>query len=142
MNMTGMDKDIFRATRRLTTLLNEACNHWNYLCPYLEKLDGAANRALEGYQKDYPNDVDTIIAEDRKSAIRPRRNCDVGTAEEQAKRFWGYCNAHSCNECPARGGWRTVYTDGTSFKMIQCGILWAQMPYEANEKGEVDDSNG
>ena len=65
--MTGLDKDIFRATRTLTTLLNDACNHWNYLCPYLEKLCVAANRALEGYQKDYPNDVATIIAEDRKT---------------------------------------------------------------------------
>lgn len=62
---------------------------------------------------------------------KPPRNCDVGTALEQTDRFWGYCNAHSCNECPARGGWRTVYIDGTSFKMIQCGVLWAQMPYES-----------
>lgn len=63
------------------------------------------------------------------------RNCDVGTPEEQAERFWGYCNAHSCNDCPARGRWRTVYVDGASCKLIQCGVLWAQMPYEAQEGG-------
>ena len=63
----------------------------------------------------------------------PLRECDVGSAVEQTDRFWGYCNAHSCNECPARGGWRTVYIDGTSFKMIQCGVPWAQMPYKENE---------
>lgn len=61
---------------------------------------------------------------------KPPRNCDVGTPEEQAERFWEYCDAHSCDKCPARGGWRTVYVDGASCKLIQCGVLWAQMPYE------------
>lgn len=137
MNMTGMDKDIFRATRRLTTLLNEACNHWNYLCPYLEKLGVAANMALEGYQKDYPNDVATIIAEDRKSAIRPRRNCDVGTAEEQEKRFGKFCDSHK------RVDGSTVCSPRCPlYNASECSLHWAQMPYEANEKGEVDDSNG
>ena len=45
--MTGLDKDIFRATRALTTLLNEALDHWNYLCPYLEELYSASNKSLE-----------------------------------------------------------------------------------------------
>lgn len=63
----------------------------------------------------------------------PPRNCDVGTAEEQSRRFDEFCKAHSCNECPARGGWRTVYIDGTSFKMIQCGVKWAQT-YEEEGK--------
>lgn len=67
--MTGLDKDIFRATRALTTLLNEAVAHWNYLCPYLEKLDVAANEALRGYQKEYPKEVRAIIEEDRASLI-------------------------------------------------------------------------
>jgi hypothetical protein len=65
MKMTGLDKDIFRATRRLTTLLNEACNYWNYLCPYLEKLAGVADEALLGYAKDFPEEVSGIIKEDR-----------------------------------------------------------------------------
>ena len=30
----------------------------------------------------------------------PRRNCDVGTAEEQIKRFYEYCKANGyCNHC-------------------------------------------
>ena len=128
--MTGLDKDIFRATRRLTTLLNEACNHWNYLCPYLEELDSAANRALKGYQKDYPDDVETIITEDRESAIRPPRNCDVGTAEEQYDRWGRFCqyrNAplsqnRSCYGCP-------VY-DAMGNCKSTCELIWAQMPYE------------
>lgn len=61
--MTGIDKDIFNATRTLTTLLNDACNHWNYLCPYLEDLAYAADKALEGYQHDYPSEVHELIYE-------------------------------------------------------------------------------
>lgn len=141
--MTGLDRDIFRATRRLTTLLNEACNHWNYLCPYLEKLGVSADRALEGYQKDYPNDVATIIAEDRKSAIRPRRNCDVGTAGEQVERFKKYCASNMeyyrdmFGTHEDAGGW-DCREDCPIGKMIDkndsfcdhCELVWAQMPYE------------
>ena len=67
--MTGIDKEIFIATRNLTTLLNDACNHWNYLCPYLENLAGAADQALEGYARDYPEEVDAIIHE-RESEVK------------------------------------------------------------------------
>ena len=59
--MTGIDKQIFNATRTLTSLLNDACNHWNYLRPYLEKLARVADDALRGYQKDYPEQVAELI---------------------------------------------------------------------------------
>lgn len=59
--MTGMDKKIFNTTRTLTSLLNDACNHWNYLCPYLERLAVVADDALRGYQKDYPEQVAELI---------------------------------------------------------------------------------
>lgn len=121
--MTGLDKDIFRATRKLTTLLNEACNHWNYLCPYLEELGIVADRALEGYKRDYPKDVESLITE--KSA--PQRNCDMGTAEEQYKRFMGMCNskdAKQCAECSMRS-WHTL-----ACSRDKCFARWSQMPYE------------
>ena len=50
----------------------------------------------------------------------PPRNCDVGTAEEQDERFSGYCAKFiggTCTGCPLR-------------KFQECGIGWAQMPYE------------
>ena len=130
--MTGIDKDIFRATRRLTTLLNEACNHRNYLCPYLEKLDEAANMALEGYQKDYPVDVAAIIADDRKAMIKPRRNCDVGTPDEQAERFENFClkyigcaeetGGRHCVGCPMEKASKNITQ--------KCELYWAQLPSE------------
>ena len=53
---------------------------------------------------------------------RPLRNCDVGTAEEQAKRFFAFCDSNKCPSCPCID---TPKTD--------CALIWAQMPYEASE---------
>ena len=66
---------------------------------------------------------------------QPPRNCDVGTAEEQIRRIRSHCKQHRvglrCVDCSVKG----VFPK-------DCALIWAQMPYEANEKGEVDDSNG
>ena len=56
----------------------------------------------------------------------PARNCDVGTAEEQYKRFMNMCNSkdvRQCAECSMRG-----FTPGCS--RDRCFANWAQMPYE------------
>lgn len=76
-----------------------------------------------------------------KSALAaPPRNCDVGSAVEQNKRFVEYCKGHRIkiighvdvcdSECPCRKGG----------DLNLCALRWAQMPYEDGEKGEVDDS--
>ena len=57
----------------------------------------------------------------------PRRQCDVGTAEEQTARYDKFCNTNRtvekcCTDCPALG-------------VADCELAWAQMPYE---KGETD----
>lgn len=58
---------------------------------------------------------------------KPLRNCDVGTVAEQKERFDKYCSSRKCNKCP-------VYFQNQ--KSVDCGLWWAQMPYEnevANE---------
>ena len=57
----------------------------------------------------------------------PVRNCDVGTAEEQNRRFETFCNNHfsnplecGCEDCPCH----------TTSNDIRCVLAWAQMPYE------------
>ncbi len=59
----------------------------------------------------------------------PFRNCDVGTAEEQAERFYNFCvrNSGSINgmcdpKCPCIA----------SPDKCHCMCKWAQMPYEAD----------
>ena len=62
-------------------------------------------------------------------AARPR-NCDVGTAEDQIRRFDHFCYVnrnmeHCCGDCPAYHG-----------DEAECFAHWAQMPYEEREGGE------
>lgn len=74
------------------------------------------------------------LEEARAALSAPPRNCDVGTAEEQTKRFSDFCAAHRqtdlprCAECPLEN---TPPDTG-------CSFAWAQMPYTeggANEQG-------
>ena len=75
-----------------------------------------------------------IKSKAKKALSEPPRNCDVGTAEEQAERMRLYCNSHGedesgcfrCEECP-------FLTDE------RCELTWAQMPYDVYEKGECDE---
>ena len=65
------------------------------------------------------------LADDVFDAIAvPPRNCDVGTAEEQGKRFKKFCSEHQapwhgCTDCPL-----------LMPISEKCALLWAQMPYE------------
>ena len=71
----------------------------------------------------------------RKAKIalaKPVRNCDVGTADEQAERFEDFCLKHiGCAE--ETGGRHCVGCplEKASMKTTQkCELYWAQMPYE------------
>ena len=58
----------------------------------------------------------------------PPRNCDVGTAEEQAERFKTFCYIYplNCSGCPFKNIANTHN---------ECAIFWLQMPYkEGGEK--------
>jgi len=54
----------------------------------------------------------------------PPRNCDVGTAEEQAKRF----KFSKCDEPPKCRPWDEC--------CLICFAKWAQMPYKEKEEGD------
>ena len=67
---------------------------------------------------DNPNVV-AILDQCRDALDAPPRNCDVGTPEEQLKRFRAFCLSRKCNECPF-----------VSSTYGECGVRWAQMTYE------------
>lgn len=78
------------------------------------------------YAQDYPVSRDKLAdaIDIGVSAIASSpRNCDVGTAEEQLKRFIAFCLSRKCNECPF-----------VSSTYGECGVRWSQMPYEGGEK--------
>lgn len=60
---------------------------------------------------------------------RPPRNCDVGTAEEQAKKwYWRYHQGHNCHTCPL-GPRKWSETDNATL----CFSEWLQMPYKEGD---------
>ena len=54
----------------------------------------------------------------------PPRNCDVGTAEEQAERFHHQCFEHHTGRCSPHCKTLPAKT------RQECALKWAQMPYE------------
>ena len=59
---------------------------------------------------------------DARSAISaPPRNCDVGSAEEQAIRHKRFCDGKGMKYCWGRG-------------CFKCFAAWEQMPYEKEAK--------
>ena len=61
---------------------------------------------------------------DARSAFSaPPRNCDVGTAGQQEKRFNEYCENSSCSCCPLRAS-------------FMCEFAWLQMNYKEGVENE------
>lgn len=83
-----------------------------------------------------------LLASEAALALPPR-NCDVGTAEEQYKRYsaftskWTPCsfNGHArcAGDCPVN---KILERDGSGD--LQCPFVWAQMPYRKEKRNEGD----
>ena len=103
----------------------------------VEKMEQALDLALslldlkegEAYKTVRQQDIDAIKA----ARAMPKRQCDVGTAEEQAKRFGKLCIKYynedeSCNrKCPLMS---LDFIKG----FPRCQAHWTQMPYESEAK--------
>ena len=69
--------------------------------------------------------VDSALAE-------PPRNCDVGTAEEHAQRFYNFCESNSSG---INGMCKQTCPCIDCFDKCQCFAKWSLMPCEAQEGG-------
>ena len=72
--------------------------------------------------------VDELICRIQALENRPKRNCDVGTVEEQADRFDLFCSKYKCS-----GAWDSTSPEcpiSKDKKGVMCELAWAQMPYE------------
>lgn len=67
--------------------------------------------------------IDDVLEEAQAALALPRRQCDVGTAEEQMERFREFCRQEKCGRY--RCGW-----DCKATCIERCAIDWAQTPYE------------
>lgn len=93
-----------------------------------EALELFAHMNDDGYYDDIPV-IKNIVEKAKCALAKPPRNCDVGSAEEQTRRFVVYCARHRHTDLPKCAGCRLEsLPSGTG-----CEEAWAQMPYEANE---------
>ena len=82
--------------------------------------------AASADETNYKKILDGIVEITNAALAAPARNCDVGTAEEQAQRFHEFCHSHrtffaECSEkCPFR--------NAPDINCCQAG--WGQLPYE------------
>lgn len=85
---------------------------------------GCDERTYDYLNEHFGNEGDCALVKlhkQLKDALdTPRRNCDVGAAEEQVKRFDKFCLFRKCNECQLNN----------VANFLECGVRWAQMPYK------------
>ena len=97
----------------------------------MEEISIYARSLCKFRNADVNYDANKILDLVRAALAAPPRNCDVGTAEEQERRFAELCTSHSkdgargiCDEkCPFYG--KEYGSD--------CALYWAQMPYTESE---------
>ena len=69
---------------------------------------------------DYPSEMHEIARKVNAALAEPVKNCELGTAEEQAERLHRFCISQDCATCPCNIG----KADG------RCEFAWMQMPYD------------
>ena len=80
---------------------------------------------------DCPESEAYAIAAEALSA--PARQCDVGTAEEQAQRFHDFCVGNSSG---INGMCKPTCPCIVCYDRCQCLAKWAQMPYAGEGAGK------
>lgn len=75
-----------------------------------------------GVSKSVANEISEIEQVAKAALAEPIRNCDVGTAEEQSRRFCAFCRPRTepCDGCACLEGSRKG----------RCEFAWGQMPCE------------
>lgn len=71
----------------------------------------------------------SAVEKARQALSDPPRNCDVGTSEEQAERFYAFCGYHRV-QSGIKGMCSSLCPCIRCRDMCNCITKWAQMPYE------------
>ena len=75
------------------------------------------------------DDVNSAFNEVTAALSVPPRNCDVGTSEEQAERFYAFCGYHRF-QSGIKGMCSSLCPCIKCRDMCNCITTWSQMPYE------------
>lgn len=109
-------------------------NNLKYLIDVCEDFHQELENEIDGHYDILPNYIGAAenflrrINEVKAALSLPRRNCDVGTAEEQTERFKDLCRKYrrgpgpraNCKGCPIQH----------ESPHVGCTFAWAQMPYK------------
>lgn len=91
--------------------------------------------------KPYPIEVPPYAEDVITAALaKPPRNCDMGTPEEQEKRWHKNCGhgIPNCKHCKVYAQAKeSGLVDDRGFLRCSCEFIWAQMPYKAEEGGTI-----
>lgn len=107
-----------------------------------EALEFAARQLEDATESDeYGDDVvylvgcmRTVAEACRAALAAPPRNCDVGTPEEQERRYERFCDSHKWVDDE---GANACLADCPLYNTTECALHWAQTPY-AEEGGNND----
>ena len=109
--------------QKMREALDEIVNHHCRNCPEDTQYGCGVNiEGLLGFKC-------TLLKQARVALAAPPRNCDVGTAEEQMKRFREFCETEKCGRYRCRSGCKATCID-------RCAVAWSQMPYEEGARKE------
>jgi hypothetical protein len=128
MEQEGVMKNISAIEGRLKMNINEQLrSNLKYLIDVCEDFHQDLENEIDGHYDILPNYIGAAekflrrIKEVKSAISLPRRNCDVGTAEEQVSRHSKWCaksRDFSCAPSMCR----------------KCYAKWSQMPYESEVK--------
>ena len=105
----------------------------------IEKCMEILNRIPDGVEYDgLIDDVADELCDLRDSHVKPAlsappRNVDVGTAEEQERRWHSNCGSGipNCKHCKVyEQARKSGLVDDKNMIRFDCRFIWAQMPYE------------
>lgn len=107
-----------------------------------EALSFIGNLEIEPYSP-LDEDASELRQKIMDALSAPARNCDVGTAEEQWKRFYEFCidweesgpDGGCSDGCPCMAI-KSKKSDGC-FGQSGCFAIWAQMPYEEEKQSPL-----
>lgn len=109
-----------RATAENSSAVGDAAK-WREALKVIRRMVNEELEDLKGISDEVRADFISIRGWCDHALAAPPRNCDVGTADEQKKRFIHYCKV--CNRRDCACGYEELFRH-------KCAIKWAQMPYE------------
>ena len=122
------NRDIARMLRQAADMMDRADGNAAAMREALMEASIALSLATHHHMTE--DDAKDCLAVIETAISEPPRNCDVGTSEEQAERFYAFCGYHRV-QSGIKGMCSSLCPCIRCRDTCNCITKWAQMPYEA-----------